>query len=284
VSRSIIFGKRDGSLTIMRLDERMTLQRIPFTPAFVVHLDAFGVSVGACGEFDVHSDTVLEPPVTLFGADLWRDRVSVGAFSYFGARSVFANASAGRYCSFAEGLQVGMTQHPAGWLTTSPVPYFPDFMNFERHFHECEPEWRRGLDVLDYEQRPATTIGNDVWVGTNVYLKDGITVGDGAIIGAHSVVTRDVPPYAVVAGQPARVIRMRFAEPLVERLLAIRWWRFNILELTGLDVRDPERAVAAFEEAIAADVLPLYEPATVNLVEEYGRFRMIQDLLARSAA
>ena len=70
------------------------------------------------------------------------------------------------------------------------------------------------------------TIGNDVWIGRNAIIMDGVTVGTGAIVGAAAVVTKDVPPYAIVAGVPARIIRYRFDEGTVKRLLANRWWDY----------------------------------------------------------
>jgi hypothetical protein len=79
-------------------------------------------------------------------------------------------------------------------------------------------------DVADHNTRGDVVIGNDVWIGINAFIGSGLTIGDGAVIGAHAVVTRDVPPYAVAGGNPARVIRHRFAEAQIEALLAIRWW------------------------------------------------------------
>ena len=72
------------------------------------------------------------------------------------------------------------------------------------------------------------TIGNDVWVGRNVMILSGVTIGDGSVIGAGSVVTSDVPPYAIAAGNPARIIRLRFDVKTVERLLQIKWWNWSI--------------------------------------------------------
>lgn len=82
------------------------------------------------------------------------------------------------------------------------------------------------------EQPGDTVVGNDVWIGREATIMPDITIGDGAVIGAHSVVTRDVEPYAVVAGNPARQIRIRFDPPDVERLLALRWWDWPIETIT----------------------------------------------------
>ena len=67
-------------------------------------------------------------------------------------------------------------------------------------------------------------IGNDVWIGSGVFIKNGITIGDGAIVGAHAVVTKDVPPYAIVCGNPARIIRYRLSDDIIKQLLELKWW------------------------------------------------------------
>jgi tetrahydrodipicolinate N-succinyltransferase len=91
------------------------------------------------------------------------------------------------------------------------------------------------------------TIGNDVWTGHNVNILPGVSVDDGAVIGAGSVVTKDVPPYAIVAGVPAQVRRMRFPERTIERLLRLKWWELELSELSGLPFRDIDRCLDRVE-------------------------------------
>lgn len=253
--------------------------------ALLRHLELAGVALtpDMTGVRPVHVDTLFEPPVTLLGVDIWRDRVAIGAFSYVCAGSVIANATIGRYCSISEGVRIGMTRHPADWLTTSPAGYVRDFMNFERHLAASFEGWERGLAVQDYDIRPQTVIGNDVWIGTQVYIKDGVTIGDGAIIGAHSVVTHDVAPFSIVAGNPARPIRQRFDDAMVERLAALRWWDYAILDFAGWDVRDVAGAAGALEDAIAARAVLPYAPAKVDLVGEAARLRVIQQMMDAAA-
>jgi virginiamycin A acetyltransferase len=260
------------------------MQAIDLCGAFATHLDWMGVALAPVGRRVVAADTVLEPPVTLGDLDIWEAPARIGAFTYFAPGGRFANAEIGRYCSIGPGLQVGMTRHPLGALTTSPIGYVPDFLNFERHCALEQEGWRRALPLHGYDLRPRTRIGNDVWIGASAYLKDGITVGDGAVIGAHAVVTRDVPPYAIVGGNPARVIRMRFADQAIERLLAARWWRYNLLDVPGLDLSDPLAALDRIEALSAADVLRPYDPAPIDLLAEHGRFQAIRARLPRKAA
>src|SRR4029077_13911661 len=91
-------------------------------------------------------------------------------------------------------------------------------------------------------------IGNDVWTGHNVNVMPGVNIGDGAIIAAGAVVTKDVPPFAIVAGLPATVKRLSFSEKIVERQLRLRWWDMELRELSGLPFRDVERCLDLLEE------------------------------------
>jgi tetrahydrodipicolinate N-succinyltransferase len=91
------------------------------------------------------------------------------------------------------------------------------------------------------------TVGNDVWTGHNVNVMAGVSVGDGAIIAAGSVVTKNVPPYAIVAGVPATAKRLRFPERTIERLLRLRWWDLELSQLSGLPFRDIDRCLDMIE-------------------------------------
>lgn len=268
---------------IVLLPVAMPTQPIAFTPDFVHHLSLMGLSLTTAGVRAVDAATRFEGPATIGDLDIWGAPASIGAFTYLGAGGVFHNATIGRYCSVSTGLQVGMTRHPTDSLSTSPIAYVGDFLNFESHFADADPDWARAMPLHDYDLRPETTIGNDVWIGTNVYIKDGVRIGDGAVIGAHSVVTRDVEPYAIVGGSPARVIRMRFPDALIERLLRLRWWQYNVLEIGGLDMRRAEACVSALEDAQAAGRLLPYDPPIITLVEERDRYDAVA-LLARQRA
>lgn len=141
--------------------------------------------------------------------------VNMGRHSYCGYGCYVVNCDIGRYCSIAEGVTIGSNGHPIDWVSTSPAFYGAQDGAFAGEL----------ATTLKFDtDAPRTHIGNDVWIGKNALLKAGITVGNGAVIGMGSVVTRDVPAYAIVAGNPARIIRMRFPEELIERLQNSRWW------------------------------------------------------------
>lgn len=94
---------------------------------------------------------------------------------------------------------------------------------------------------------PSCRIGNDVWIGDGVFIMNGITVGDGAVIGAHAVVTKDVPPYAIVAGVPARVIRYRFDEKTIKKLLDLQWWNLPDDIIKDIPYDNIEKAIEFLE-------------------------------------
>nr|WP_244483741.1 CatB-related O-acetyltransferase [Rhizobium sp. Root482] len=109
-------------------------------------------------------------------------------------------------------------------------------------------------------------IGNDVWVGSNVTLLNGVKIGDGAIIGAGAVVTKSVPPYAIVSGVPAVVKSMRFPDELIERMLAVQWWKYDAVALSGLPFRRPETALRMLNTRIESGEVKVMPPSFAPLV------------------
>lgn len=123
-----------------------------------------------------------------------------------------ATLNVGNYTSIAAGVKIFLGgEHRMDWVTTFP---FNVLWESARH-HKGHPKTKGNV-----------LIGSDVWIGTEVLISSGVTVGDGAVIGARAVVTRDVAPYAVVVGNPARVLKFRFEERTIQRLLALRWWEW----------------------------------------------------------
>ncbi|MFC6490462.1 DapH/DapD/GlmU-related protein [Nitratireductor sp. GCM10026969] len=141
--------------------------------------------------------------------------VSLGDFSYFERHAEGIYAEIGKFCSIAANTRINALEHPLERVTTHKVSYRPNeyfrYLGVDAGFRARRRE--RGV-----------VIGNDVWIGHGAVVMPGVHVGDGAVVGANAVVTRDVAPYAIVAGVPARLVRQRFAPKLAERLQALHWW------------------------------------------------------------
>lgn len=147
--------------------------------------------------------------------------VEVGDFTYGKPKILHwgekAELKIGKFCSIADEVVIFLGgNHRIDWITTYP---FPAIVN----------DWPEAKDI---EGHPTTKgnviIGNDVWIGYGATILSGVTVGDGAVIGARAVVTKDVDPYSIVTGNPARLIRKRFDEKVIDKLLAIKWWNWPI--------------------------------------------------------
>ena len=141
---------------------------------------------------------------------------SIGRCSYLGVDSWAINAVIGQYCSIADRVYIGGAEHPMHWLSTSPV--FQDVKRSSSKIHYAKHQWNPKGDIV---------IGDDVWIGYGAIILSGIHIGQGAIIGAGSVVTKDVPPYAVVGGVPAKVLKYRFDEASINELERLQWWNLD---------------------------------------------------------
>ena len=139
--------------------------------------------------------------------------VKLGDYSYVGIGSTLHNTKIGRYCSIADKLVCGLPNHSLSLLSTSPL--------FTMRSNGTHYSW---TNESLYYTAPKVKIGNDVWIGYGVTIVNNITVGDGAVIAAGSVVTKDVPPYAIVGGVPAKILRYRFDEGVRKALLKLKWW------------------------------------------------------------
>lgn len=160
------------------------------------------------------TDSQIHPTVAV----LTRTRIYwsiVGRYSYVADRCWIIKAEIGNFCSIASNVMIGGGSHPVNFVSTSPV-----FYSKQNVLNKCFAE-------VQFPEYVKTVIGNDVWIGSNAFVKGGITIGNGAIIGAHSVVTKDVEPYSIVAGNPARVIRKRFDDHVIRELEATKWWEYS---------------------------------------------------------
>jgi acetyltransferase-like isoleucine patch superfamily enzyme len=142
-----------------------------------------------------------------------------------GVQEIARGSKIGRYCSIADNLQfIVKGTHMINWVTTYP---FQEIWGIDVPLYEINGiKGRAGDPIVDGLNSPIT-IGNDVWIASNVKIKQGVTIGDGAVLATECFVTKDVPPYAVVGGNPAKVIKYRFTEEQIKELLQIKWWNWN---------------------------------------------------------
>lgn len=214
---------------------------------------------GAIVSFD--KGLKLEPYST-FWSGAGRHLVSMGAFSYTGS-PLPGSVKIGRYSSIARGLKVMGNSHPIDWASTSPIFHSNAAMAAS---YQADQNSQMAFHPFAQSQARVDT-GNDVWIGEDVMLARGIRIGDGAVVAARAVVTKDVQPYSVVGGVPAKVIRSRFDDSMIEELARSRWWKYLPHELSGFDVRTPASFARAIAEAASSGALTEFSPTALNDAE-----------------
>lgn len=147
------------------------------------------------------------------GVRFYRGRI--GKYSYIGNNSFVSDTDIGSFTSISTNCYIGGTSHPTDWVSTSPV------------FHKWENIMKKNFARHEFEIFKRTTIGNDVWIGNRVMIKAGVKISDGAVVGMGSIVTKDIGPYEIWAGNPARLIRKRFDDETIDALEKMKWWEWD---------------------------------------------------------
>ena len=205
----------------------------------------------------------IEAPTTIIASVVPGAEIRVGAFCSLSGGTL-NNVHIGRYSSIAAGTVIGSHEHPTDWLTSSRTAYWPQVYGWDALVApDRAAEIRAGRRPF-HKSCPITDIGNDVWIGQGCFIKAGVRIGHGSIIGARTTVTRDVPPYSVVLGTPGRVVRTRVPEALIERLLASEWWRYSIYDLFAAPFDDVARAIDVIEDRIAEGAVAPFDAPVVT--------------------
>lgn len=142
---------------------------------------------------------------------------TLGDYTYTGPFLMMFKACIGNFTSISYGVTIGPPEHNYSRLTQHPFIIRPEYGILSKE------------EIIENDElNDPMMIGNDVWIGCNSTILRGVEIGDGAIVGANSVVTKNVPPYAIVAGCPAKVLKYRFEPEIIERLLRLKWWEWDI--------------------------------------------------------
>lgn len=164
--------------------------------------------------------------------------VTMDKYSFCGYDCEIINTEIGSFCSIANNVIIGGAAHPIQWVSTSPV------------FYSGRDSIRKKFSEYERDEDKRTYIGNDVWIGNYSLIKQGVHIGTGAVVGMGSVVTKDVPPYAIVAGNPAKLIRFRFSEDIISGLLESKWWDMSddALQCYSENIKNPVQFLNSISE------------------------------------
>lgn len=158
--------------------------------------------------------------------------------SFCGYDCQINNSDIGSFCSIADNVIIGPSSHPYNWVGGSPV------------FYSGRDSIKAKFSEFDREKPLRTVIGSDVWIGINSIIKSGVKIGHGSIIGMGSVVTKDVDPYTIVGGCPAKVIKKRFNDNIINNLLDLCWWELdeNELKKISVNIKNPIKFIESLRK------------------------------------
>ena len=187
----------------------------------------------------------------------------IGSHSY-SISSLPQDVTIGRYCAIGQNVSIIPPNHPLDRVSTSGM----DYHNFHIYHDYLAKHGKTIKPIHPGEPKPMPAIGNDVWIGDSAALKRGITIGDGAVIGAFALVTKDVPAYAIVAGVPASVKKYRFNQDIINKFVTLKWWNYDFADFCELDTTKPEKFIADFEKLLVEGKIKKYQPKKINIAEE----------------
>ena len=232
------------------------------------------------GNSYIDSNCDIESPVRLNGGYLSVGKI--GAFSYVSGGAVFKGVkSIGRFCSIAPDVSIGYGSHNHSSISTHPLFENVD-VDWNKGFHDLCSQHSAWLENNSKKSRSmmnnknsSPVIGNDVYIGKNVFIGRGVKIGDGAVIGAHAVVVKDVLPYSIVAGVPARFIKFRFPLSVISELLDLKWWNYGPNILAELDVFNPNSFIPELKARIQSGLYEKYVSKVYRFNVKYNHIYVI---------
>ena len=189
------------------------------------------LAVSEIRDSNIHPDARISP-------DCIFKNSSIGKWSYTSRRTAILDTDIGNFVSIASNCSIGLAAHPVDWTSLSPV------------FHEGKNIFRKNFSEHEFVPFKKTKIDHDVWIGEKVIIIGGVCIGTGAVIGAGSIVTKDIPPYHIYAGNPARCIRARFDKETAEQLLKLNFYEWPDEEIQKIApyINDVEKLLSFVEE------------------------------------
>lgn len=206
----------------------------------------------------VRKTTELEPYVC-FGSG--NTIIDMGAFSY-ARRDLPIGMKVGRYCSIGPGCTIPTPRHPIEYVSTSPFTYDSKFLATAIALADRNAN---NFEVKPNPQPRMPIIGNDVWIGENVTIMPGVTIGDGAVVATNATVTKDVLPYSIVMGTPAKQTGMRFNNSIIDGMLSVKWWEYHLADFEGMAIDKPDVFLRELERKIQAKEIDRWNPEKRNI-------------------
>jgi virginiamycin A acetyltransferase len=187
-------------------------------------------------------DVEIEAPAYSSARLRWDTYLRVGAFTHINHNTDIGHSSIGRYSGISNNCSIGGDKHPSDWLSSHRMFYVKNF----RHFNEYIDSELRTKSFTNTGE--IVRIGHDSMITNNCIISRGVQIGNGAIVAPGSVVLKDVPDYAVVGGNPAKILKYRFPDKIIESLLILRWWDYSIYDFDFLDFSNPEIFCEQFKD------------------------------------